>query len=151
MRFEFRYFVIAAVAWLMALGGCGGDPLGRHAVSGTIKVDGSPLAKGNVAFQPTEGQATSGGAVIQNGKYAVPQAGGLVAGKYRVSIHAPAPGTGGEVDAESLPGDPPRPPRELIPPDWNTASTQTIEVRKQGPFVFDFDVSTKAGSAKAKQ
>src|SRR5262245_59243361 len=85
-----RFSPVLAVLLLAA--GCGGDPLGRHAISGSVKVDGAPLASGNISFQPTEGQPTSGGAVVSAGKYAVPREGGLVAGKYRVSINAPVPG-----------------------------------------------------------
>jgi hypothetical protein len=131
------------------LSACSRDPLGRHAVSGTVKVDGAPLASGDISFQPVDGQATSGGAIITNGDYAVPQAGGLAAGKYQVEIHAPVPGTGGQADESALPGDPPAPPREMLPREWNTESTQTIEVRAQGPFVFNFDVSTKPGGPKS--
>ena len=69
--------------------------------------------------------------------------GGLVAGKYRVAINAPLPGTGGKPDENAMPGDPPAPPKEMLPPEWNRDSTQTIEVKKEGPFVFDFDVPTK--------
>lgn len=139
--------VVAAAA---ALSACSGDPLGRHAISGTVKVDGSLLERGDISFQPVEGQATSGGSEVNAGQFSVPRATGLVAGKYRVEIHAPVPGTGGKPDESALPGDPPAPPKELIPPDWNSASKQTIDVRKQGPFEFNFEVSTKSGAAKAK-
>jgi hypothetical protein len=144
------YLTAAAVLLLGLASGCSRDPLGRLAISGTVKVDGAPLPKGNISFQPIEGQATQGGSVVEAGRYAVPREGGLVPGKYRVSINAPVPGTGGKPDETTLPGDPPAPPKELIPPQWNTASNETIEVKKQGPFVFDFAISTKGGSAKAK-
>ena len=129
---------------LVALVGCSNDPLGRHAVSGTVNVDGAPLGSGNISFQPTEGQPTMGGARINDGKYSVPRDGGLVPGKYRVSINAPVPGTGGGIAEGAMPGDPPAPPKEMIPADWNTASEHYMEVKKQGPFVFPFEVSTKA-------
>jgi len=74
--------------------GCTKDPLGRYAVSGTVNVDGAALESGHISFQPTEGQATSGGAIVKGGKYTVPREGGLVAGKYRVAINAPAPDSG---------------------------------------------------------
>lgn len=135
--------VLIIVALPILFGGCSDDPLGRHAISGAVKVDGVPLARGNIGFQPTEGQPTSGGAAVSAGEYSVPRSGGLVAGKYRVVINAPVPGTGGKPDETTLPGDPPPPPKELIPPDWNVNSSQTIEVKKKGPFVFDFDVPTR--------
>lgn len=139
---------LAVLAALVA--GCSHDPLGRHAISGTVNVDGVPLTRGNISFQPTEGQPTAGGAVVTGGRFAVPRDGGLVIGKYRVSINAPVPGTGGKVDENSLPGDPPAPPKELIPAEWNSASTQFIELKKQGPFAFPFEITTKSGAAKSR-
>ncbi len=149
MRFPPAVDLLTAIALLAGLlTGCSADPLGRQALSGTVKVDGQPLANGDISFTPSEGQPTSGGSPIADGKYAVPRAMGLVPGKYRVEIHAPIPGTEGQPDENTLPGYPPAPPKELIPPDWNSASTQTIEVKKQGSSVFDFDVITKKGAAK---
>lgn len=144
-RFTLTLAVLAAFA-----AGCSHDPLGRHAISGTVIVDGAPLARGNISFQPTEGQPTSGGAVVTGGKFSVPRDGGLVVGKYRVSINAPVPGTGGKVDENALPGDPPAPPKELLPAEWNSASTQFIELKKGGPFAFPFEITTKSGTAKSK-
>src|SRR5262245_61063665 len=105
---------VSVVLFVFAASGCTQDPLGRHAVSGTVKVDGAPLEKGNISFQPTEGQPTSGGAMVLAGKYSVPRESGLVAGKYRVSINAAVPGSGGVSDEAALPGFPPPAPKELI-------------------------------------
>ena len=68
---------------------------------------------------------------------------GLPPGKYRVRINLPKPGTGGKVNPNELPGMPVAPPEELAPPEWNTKSTQTIEVKAEGPFDFPFNVSSK--------
>lgn len=143
-----RTLLLAAAALLCSA--CSGDPLGRHAISGNVKVDGQPLPKGNINFWPIDGQATSGGGEIVDGKFSVPKASGLVNGKYRVVVNAAIPGSAGQPDPNALPGDIPPPPKELIPPEWNSASTQTIEVQPKGPFVFEFDVSTKSTKAKAK-
>src|SRR5438128_2560079 len=131
-----------AWAWLTLICGCGSDPLGRHAISGAVTVNGAPLEKGNVGFQPVEKGTTSGGAAISGGKYSVPRDKGLPAGKYRVSISAPAPGTGTEAQKNVAPGEPLPVPQELIPAEWNVNSEHTIEVTDKGPFVFDFDVKT---------
>jgi hypothetical protein len=139
-----KVIVIAAAGiGLMLIFGCGSDPLGRHAVSGAVTVNGAPLEKGNVGFQPIEKGTTSGGAPIENGKYSVPRDKGLPVGKYRVSISAPTPGTGGEAQKNAPPGEPVPPPQELIPAEWNTSSEHTIEVTDKGPYVFNFDVKTK--------
>lgn len=143
-----RTLLLAGAALLLSA--CSGDPLGRHAVSGNVKVDGKPLAKGNINFWPVDGQATSGGGEIIDGKFSVPKASGLVNGKYRVAVNAAIPGSAGQPDANALPGDIPPPPKEMIPPEWNSASTQTIEVQPKGPFEFSFEIATKSAGAKAK-
>jgi hypothetical protein len=139
-------FAPTAAGLLAAIvsGGCSDESPGRHAVSGSVKVDGAPLASGNISFQPVEGQATSGGAVVLGGRYLVPRGGGLAEGKYRVAINAPDANVSSPTDASALPGEPPPKPKEHIPPQWNAASDHFIEVRKQGPFVFEFEVSTNA-------
>ncbi len=134
-----------ACAVLALVFGCGGDSLGRHAISGTVSVNGAPLQRGNVGFQPVEKSSpTSGGAVVADGKYSVPRDKGLPTGKYRVVINAPKPGTGADVAKGAMPGETPSPPEELIPPDWNTNSEHTIEVTDKGPHVFNFEVHTKS-------
>ena len=134
---------LGAIALFLCLfGGCGGD------ARGTVKIGGKPLDTGNISFQPADGQNTAGGATISAGTYRVPRDGGLVPGKYTVTINSPVPGTGGGADENSLPGDPPAPPKELIPAEWNSESEHTIEVKPQGPFDFDFDVSSKSKQAK---
>jgi hypothetical protein len=140
MIFQQRLFAVWVLG-IALLTGCGGDPLGRQALSGTVTVDGVPLKQGNLSLQPTEQQPTSSGAMIVEGKYTIAREQGLVPGKYLVSINAPVPGTGGEAD--EMPGMPPKPAKELIPAKWNIESEQFIEVKKEGPFVFDFEVKTK--------
>lgn len=124
--------------------GCGGDSAGRHAISGTVNVNGAPLAKGNISFQPTEKQPFASGAVVAAGKFSIPRESGLTVGKYRVVVNAAVPGTEGKVVLiDAQPGDPPAPAKEMIPPDWNVASQHTIEVKQEGPFVFPIEIATK--------
>jgi hypothetical protein len=122
--------------------GCGGDnPLGRKAISGTVKLDGQPLASGAIELHPLEGGVQSGD-LINSGSYSIPADSGPTVGKYRVVIYdtyetPPLP-------PGHMPGDDiPPAPKPKVPPDWNTKSKQTIEVKKEGPFKFDFDIVTK--------
>ena len=122
--------------------GCGGDnPLGRKAISGTVKLDGQPLASGAIELHPLEGGVQSGD-LINSGSYSIPANSGPTVGKYRVVIYdtyetPPLP-------PGHMPGDDiPPAPKPKVPPDWNTKSKQTIEVKKEGPFKFDFDIVTK--------
>lgn len=113
-------------------------------MSGSVKVDGAPLEKGNISFQPLEGGRTSSGAVISKGNFSIPRDKGLPVGKYRVEVNAASPGGGGKsAAADAAPGDAPPPPKELIPAEWNESSTHTIEVKKEGPFIFPFEIATK--------
>jgi hypothetical protein len=123
--------------------GCGGGPGDLHAITGTVTLDGTPLQKGSIGFEPMSDQRTGGGAVIADGKFSIPQAHGLPEGKFRVVVHAAAPGSQSSAAADAAPGDAPPPPKELIPPEWNESSTHTIEVTKKGPYVFPIDIATK--------
>lgn len=136
-------FALWSVVGLGLLEGCGGNALGRYAISGSVKVDGAPLDKGNISFQPVSDGQTSSGAVISGGIFSVPRDKGLPAGKYRVEINAAAGGGPGAADANAAPGDAPPPPKELIPAEWNESSTHTIDVKKEGPFNFSFEIATK--------
>ncbi|MBI3467624.1 MAG: carboxypeptidase regulatory-like domain-containing protein [Planctomycetes bacterium] len=136
-----------AIAFLclsgVLLSGCGGDPLGRHAISGTVTLDGAPVENGTISFQPVDQGTTSSGTAFTGGTYSLSQENGLPVGKYLVTINAPKPGTGGTPSPDALPGDPLPPPQELIPPEWNVKSDQTIEVKEGGPFEFNFEIVTK--------
>ena len=144
-----RCFGVAC--WLMVcaslalLTGCGGDSLGRQPVTGTVNLDGAPLDRGTVNFHPLDATTkTSAGGPVTAGKFAFDRQQGLATGKYRVTVNAPKPGTGGTVVDGAMPGDPVAPPVELIPPDWNTNSTQTVEVQGSGKNEFNFDIKSKA-------
>jgi hypothetical protein len=117
--------------------------LGRHAISGTVTFNGAPVDNGTINFQPMDQGPTSSGATFTGGKYELPEDKGLPAGRYLVSISAPKPGTGSTPPEGAMPGDPVTPPTELIPPEWNAKSEQTIEVKPEGPFEFNFDVVAK--------
>ena len=101
------------------------------------------LDKGNISFQPVNDGQTSTGAVISGGNFSVPRDKGLPPGMYRVEINAAAGGGGGTADTSTPPGEAPPPPKELIPAEWNESSTHTIEVKKEGPFNFSFEIATK--------
>jgi len=131
--------VAAAFAGLGLFGGCGGDSLGRQPVSGTVNLDGSPLSKGTINFQPVE-KGIGSGTSIESGKYAIARKDGLPPGKYRVVINAPS---GGAAATDAPPGDPAPPPQELIPEDWNTKSDHTVEITSGGKNEHNFDVQSK--------
>ena len=74
---------------LLSLLGCG-PRNDRLAISGTVKLNGSPLDGGSIAFTSLGGEKMlASGAVVQNGQYIIPQEKGLRPGTYHVEINAP--------------------------------------------------------------
>ena len=123
--------------------GCGPEnPLGRKAISGKVTLDGGPLDQGNIEFHPMfEGGVQSGGS-INRGSYSIPAHEGVIVGKYRVSISdfVPTP----PLPPGHMPGDTlPPSPKPKVPAEWNSKSQHTVDVNKEGPFKFDFDIITK--------
>jgi hypothetical protein len=78
-----------ALILVLVVVGCGsGDPLGVG-VSGIVTYKGKPIKDGVIAFIPMDGtNGPTGGANIDDGKYAIPRRGALAPGKYRVEIRA---------------------------------------------------------------
>jgi hypothetical protein len=68
---------------LLALAGCGQQTTGE--VSGTVQVDGTPLAKGAILFVPADGKAPTAGGDITDGRCSVR----VPVGVMKVSISAP--------------------------------------------------------------
>lgn len=141
---------------LLFLVGCGG-PAGpqRVAVKGTIQVNGEPLKAGRITFQPTaDSKGPSASATVTDGSYQFDASTGPVVGKNKVQIVS-LPDPGFELDdeaayaqaAEQKKGRPVL-PREIIPPEYNTHSTQVVNVTPNGEKTFDFQInspSTKGG------
>jgi hypothetical protein len=130
--------VVALLA--VALAGCSDSYGGRMAIAGAVKLAGEPLDGGQVMFFPLDGQDTQGGAPVVNGEYKIDRKHGLKPGKYLVRLTAgdgktpaneEAGGPGGSTNIVSV---------DRIPDDWNTHSTQKIEVKAKGPNTFDFDI-----------
>jgi hypothetical protein len=115
----------AIVSFLAVLAGCGGGNSGlqKVIVSGTVTLDGSPIADGNVRFYPIEGTkgAVSGGP-IHDGVYAAHGKGGVPVGRHRVEIQAYRPAKGQPASSEGASIE------QYLPPRFNENSTLTAEV-----------------------
>lgn len=141
-----RFGATSVVCTLLALfvAGCFGssDP-NRVSVYGTVKLDGTPLPEGAVAFipEPTTKGPTAG-ASIAKGTYSITQSGPAI-GKYRIEIKAMRK-TGKKVEAGT-----PAPPgtmmdeiEQYIPAKYNTKSELVFEF-KRGNNKADFDLTSK--------
>jgi hypothetical protein len=120
--------------------GCGGstDELPRQAVSGTVTLDGQPLALGVIQFRPASAQEpVPAGAEIKDGTFTIPRDQGPTPGNYRVFINSSGetkPLTPAETSGEKMPGIMP----DLIPAKYNSKSTLTAKVEADKTNTFDF-------------
>jgi hypothetical protein len=132
---------------MLACIGCG-EPKNKHGrlpFSGTVTLDGQPLAAGYLIFEPKAGQPTQSGGMIKDGKFDVAEEAGAAPGLYSVAIFSGAdpppnnyaPGTP-EYEAASM-----RTRGEQVPTKYNANTTLTAEVKPGEENVFMFDLSSK--------
>jgi hypothetical protein len=131
---------ILAPLWV----GCGSDDgLNRKAISGKVTVNGVPVPNGSVGFEPLAPGGVNSGAIITDGVYSVAAKDGLPPGKYRVTITGNE-GNQFQSSPGKMPGDEDMPAtKQLVPPNWNADGKHDIEIKDQGPFEFNFEISTK--------
>jgi hypothetical protein len=143
MQIGIRVTAIPALLLSAVCVGCGpGNPLGRQPVAGKVTLDGKPLATGNIRFAPQQSGGVASGAVITEGQYRLETLHGLPPGKYQVQIYsataAPMP-----PEKMAVAGSLPPPAVERIPPQYNTASKLSVEVRAGDAGAFDFQLQTR--------
>ena len=137
-------YLLVGAACLALSAGCGpGNPLGREALSGTVTLDGQPLASGNIEFTPLAPGGVSSGETISGGRYEIEAVRGLPPGEYRVRIYSSEKSTAPPTPEEAALPALHRPGVERIAPRFNTASQLKAEVTGAGPNRFDFQVSSK--------
>lgn len=115
-------------------------------MSGKVTLDGAPLAKGVISFDPADGSpgAVPAGGVIADGAYSIDAEAGPTPGKYKVSIRSAA--TGSAPAEKAAPGAPPKSKKgeaDPIPKKYNSASELTAEVAASGSTSADFELTTK--------
>ncbi len=130
---------------LILLIGCG-PRSDRLPVTGKVTLDGMPLDSGSIRFTSLGDQKLLvSGALIQDGRYNIPEKKGLRPGAYRVQINSPdlkAP----PVMVPATPSGPSFPvPPERIPAEYNVDSKQTVEVTAAGDNHFVFDIVRQVG------
>ena len=122
------------------LAGCGGPEhpdVGR--VTGVVTLDGQPLDKATVMFQPANGRA-SVATTDSAGKYSLAYLDGVpgaILGTHKVIIRTEIPGEDGQ------------PPiaKEKLPKKYHEQTELTAEV-KPGSNKVDFPLTSQAGAAK---
>lgn len=98
---------------------------------------GQPLEGGNITFFTTTGDpGPVCGAPLSEGRFDVPAEFGLEPGVYKVAISFAVPG--GTRTPEQIAAGASAPGKETIPPQYNTESTLTAEIKPSGPNEFTF-------------
>ena len=127
---------LALACSLAFLAGCGG---GVSSVAGTVTLDGTPIDSGTITLVPQAADGAKVSGAIADGKYAIAADRGAKPGKYKVEFtwdkktgRKTSNGDGGFNSETS----------QALPPQFNTASTQTAEV-KAGAQTIDFPLSSK--------
>ncbi len=130
---------------LIPLGGCGTK--GFAPVSGTVTLDGKPLANASVNFQPVDSAKSGLGSSSKtdaNGRYrlrvVMDDKAGAVVGKHRVSIS-----TWKEEDPsyDPPPGKLPPKAKDPIPAKYNAKTELAFEVPPGGSDQADFALTSK--------
>ena len=131
-------WVLVSFSVLGLLAGCG-ESDGRVPVEGTVKLKGQPLPQGTIEFVSDQVRT---GAMITEGDYSIPKEQGLPPGKYKVKITSGDGKTPIDAPDDFVPG-----PtganivsKELIPPEYNTKSTQEVTVEGSKLHRFDYDI-----------
>ncbi len=131
---------------LLSVVGCSEQRQGppTAAVSGSVRLDGVPLAEGTIVFTPTQG--TRGHRVsisITGGQFVVDQRHGPVVGTNKIQIHScDGPAFDDEMTLASLHSSPRRISVVTVPPIYNTESQQVVEISSDDQNVLSFDLKT---------
>jgi hypothetical protein len=143
---KFRTLLLCWIA-LTVIAGCRGgeDKYDRLPFSGTVTLDGKPLASGYVIFMPKDGQPTQSTGMISEGKFEVTKKAGTVAGKYAVAIFSGAESSTGNAAAGTPEAElaAKKNTRERVPRKYNIDSILTVEIERDKENVFRFDLTTK--------
>jgi hypothetical protein len=146
MAISRRCAALVASLAALAVAGClrSGDELPREPVSGTVNLDGQPLAHGSIQFTPARtdgGTPVVGGSPIENGRFSIARENGLVPGEYKVAIYSAeqkeAATSKGPIRKGTVLA------KERIPAKYNSMSKLTAEVKKGGSPELKYDLESQ--------
>jgi hypothetical protein len=145
-KFYLRKSREAAMVVAVLTAGCESKPYGLAPVSGIVTLDGKPLPRAGISFQPQGGSnPTPGpgsvGTTDENGRYelkTIRDEPGAVPGPHRVRIYSEKVARPGNSDQDVGP-----PQKELVPPRYNYNTELTATVPEGGTTTADFKLTTK--------
>lgn len=119
---------------ILSLPGCGKSPA-EAKVSGTVTLDGNPVANAEVTFTPEDGSRISQGVTDSEGRYVL---------RFTASLDGAAVGTHNVTirTGSSESSDDPEAAKEIIPAKYNTQS-ELKETVKAGKNVVDFKLTSE--------
>ena len=125
----------------------------RAGVSGHVLLDGQPLAKGIILFDPVEGTPGPKTSVpVVDGWFSVDEDAGPVVGEHRIEIHSADDGGYAFDDEEALEQLKESRTKRIdvvrVPPAFNTHSQMKRVVNNESPNKFDFDLTTPRRSMR---
>ena len=133
-------FWLCIVAMLV-LTGCGSDGI---SIGGAVTLDDKPLSEGSISFEPVDGAGPTTGGKITDGKYELVDAAAPLPGKKTVRI------SGAFKTGRRVPAGRPLPPGTMVdeigarvPNTYNTNSTLTCEVSRDGQKQIDFALKSQ--------
>jgi hypothetical protein len=128
--------VVLFVVLCISLSGCGGEK--RLPITGSVTVDGTPLAKGYVIFIPDSGTpGPTAGADIVDGVYEVDASKGVFEGKFKVEINGWRDSD--KTYEDSVTGEEFAEPEQFLPAKFNKETELIAELNAKDP-VADFDL-----------
>lgn len=132
------------IAAMLLLAGCGSD---RIPIRGDVTCDGDPVLRGTIAFEPVDGKGVATGGKIIDGKYTLVGDAALQPGQKMVRIVATRK-TGRRIQAQfAPPGTLTDEIERYIPDIYNTRSTLTCEVSRDGSHQIDFALKSRQEEA----
>jgi len=139
---KFRFSILPALLGLLVVSGCSGSPEPTYPVEGTVSLDGKPMTRGTVLFEPvaagTDGKVHSARAAIAgDGSYRLSTFGeydGAVAGRHRAVVLA------GSANPENTGGK----PEPVFPVKYSSTRTSGLEYEvKPEPNRIDIPLTTR--------
>lgn len=130
---------------ILFLCGCSADVAERYErfeVTGIVRLDGTPLAAGNIVFYPETPGPVASGTEVREGKFIIPVEQGLPAGRYKIAITATSSTAPPSATEEELFENPPD-VISLIPKQYNTETILSSEVHPTVENFFIYDLWTK--------
>ena len=137
MKIPYHLCLVLLFSAVLVFSGCG-DKRAPAKVTGTVTLDGKPVANASVTFAPGDGGRRSYGYTDNQGRYELRFTGqlkGALVGAHKVDIRT------GSAEAGS-PSDKGRPaPAETIPAKYNSASELTATL-KSGNNTVNFELTS---------